>query len=217
MPNMTANTLLSPSMKTIISRWLAGLSLGTTLVGCSHPLPPTEYRAYLADPEHGLVQRQEVNGAVATCAYRPTELLVLQDLAQVPAVTAAARDSLARAYAGKTYCALSFSRGGNEIENYLVNNPAAYQQVLSYLNTGIAADAYLGTPARDSVSALTSLYLRQYGTTGKSTLLLVFDTHRLTLKKGFHVSIQAQRLGLGVLHFPFTANSLAGLPALRID
>ena len=185
------------------------------LVGCSHPVPLAEYRAYLTDPAHGLTQTREVNGATVTCTYRPIPLLVQQDLARIAAATPATHDSLTRTYAGKTYCSLGLARVGGEIENSLVTNPTAYQQTLTYLNTGIAADTYLVTTAHDSVPALASMYLRQYGTTGQSTILLVFDTSKLIPTNGFHLTFRGQRLGLGTLRFPFTAPALAALPELQ--
>lgn len=195
------------------------LGSGSLLLGaCSGPLPPAAYRAYLTDPAHGLSHTAEVGGASITCTYRPPALLVLQDLAAVPAPsTPAARDSLARAYAGKTYCTLALARNGAEIENQFVNDPAAYQQALTYLNTGIAADAFLATTPRDSVPAVASMYVRQYGTTGHSNVLLVFDTHKLAPQQGFHLTLRGQRLGLGTLRFPFAARDLAALPALKFD
>lgn len=207
-----------------LSRWFQLLlltsALATTawvLSGCSRPLPPAEYRAYLTDPSHGLTHTEEVNGAIVTCTYRPIPLLVLQDLAHVSAATPAARDSLARAYAGKTYCALNLSRDGGEIENRFVTGPPTYQQMLAYLNTGIAADTYLATTAHDSVPAFASMYLRQYGTTGQSTIMLVFNTSKLAPEKGCHLTFQGQRLGLGILRFPFAAGDLAALPELQFD
>ena len=191
--------------------------LAGALVGCSHALPPAEYRAYLTDPAHGLTHTQTVNGATVTCTYRPVPLLVLQDLARIDSPTPATRDSLARTYAGKTYCALSLARDGGEIENAFVTNPSAYQQALAYLNTGIAADTYLGTTAQDSVPALGSMYLRQYGTTGQSTIILVFDTSQLQPEHGCHLTFRGQRLGLGTFRFPFTAHDIEALPELRYD
>jgi hypothetical protein len=191
--------------------------LGLLLSNCTAPLPPTEYQTYLADPDHGLTHTTKANGATITCTYRPTALLVLQDLASLPSATPATRDSLARAYAGKTYCTLTLARNGAEIENQFVNNPAAYQQVLTYLNTGIAADAFLATTARDSVPAAASMYVRQFGTTGHSTLLLVFDTHQLAPQHGFYLTLRGQRLGLGTLRFSFASADLAALPALKFD
>ena len=193
------------------------LSAGSSLVmACSSPVSPDDYKAYLMDPAHGLTHVQEANGATVTCTYRPIPLLVLQDLTRISAPTAATRDSLEKTYAGKTYCAMSLTRDGGEIENALVTDPVAYQQALTYLNTGIAADTYLATTAHDSVPALASMYIRQYGTTGQSSILLVFDTHGLTPEKGFHLTFRAQRLGLGTLRFPFAARDLAALPALQL-
>lgn len=194
------------------------ISSSNLLLGsCAAPLPPTAYQAYLTDPAHGLTHSTEANGATITCTYRPTELLVLQDLASMPAASPATRDSLARAYAGKTYCTLTLARNGSEIENQFINDPAAYQQALTYLNTGIAADAFLATTPRDSVPAAASMYVRQYGTTGHSTLLLVFDTHQLTPQQGFHLTLRGERLGLGTLRFPFAGRDLTALPALQFD
>jgi hypothetical protein len=197
----------------------AGLisSLSLLLGSCTGPLPPVAYQAYLADPAHGLTHTTEANGATITCTYRPTELLVLQGLASIPAASPATRDSLTRTYVGKTYCTLMLARNGGEIENQFVNDPAAYQQVLTYLNTGIAADAFLATTPHDSVPAAASMYVRQYGITGHSTLLLVFDTHQLTPQQGFHLTLRGQRLGLGTLRFSFTSHDLAALRPLQLD
>lgn len=202
--------------KKLVTYLLCGLGLLLTSCGTT-PLPLASYRAYLADPTNGLTHTTEANGVTITCTYRPTELLMAQDIANTPTATSAIRDSLTRAYAGKTYCTLTLARQGSEIENQFVNDPATYQQVLTYLNTGITADAFLVTTSRDSVAAAASMYVRQYGTTGHSTLLLVFDTHQLTPAHGFHITLRGQRLGLGTLRFPFSAHDLATLPSLKFD
>ncbi|GGF27933.1 hypothetical protein [Hymenobacter cavernae] len=174
------------------------------------------YHAYLQDAAHGLTHEVEANGAVITCAYRPTDLLVAQDLAISRAVPAAELvDSLRRHYQGKTYCSLSLAQDGAEIENQFITNSTAYTNALAYLNTGIAADVFLVTPTLDSIPALASIYPRQYGTTGHSTVLLIFDTHQLDLSHGFHITFRGDQFNVGTLRFPFTASDLADLPTLR--
>jgi hypothetical protein len=195
---------------------LAGAAIGL-LTGCSQALPPAKFRAYLADPQHGLVQTREAAGVTAMVTYLPVPLLVLRDLAHVPTTGPAVRDSLAGSYAGKAYCTLSLSRQGVEIENILVNNRNAYEQAINYLNTGIAADTYLVSSPHDSVAALSSMYLRQYGTTGHTTILLVFDTRKYPIDRGFSLTLDGRRLGLGTLRFPFAARDLNALPALQYE
>jgi hypothetical protein len=187
------------------------------LTACTAPVSLTEYRKYLADPAHGLAQTREVDGVTITCTYHPAELLALQDFTVGLPDSAApgAFNSLRQAYAGKTHCTLDLSRSGQEIENRFIGDRAAYQQVLNYLNTGLAADVTLSTTARDSVTAASSFYLRHYSTTGRSTVLLVFPTPRRAADQGFSLTLYGNKLGLGTQRFVFTGADVAALPALQ--
>ena len=196
-------------------RLLAGGSL--LLAGCAQPLEEGPYRAYIQEARHGLTQTQEANGATVTCSYRPPDLLVAQELTGREAATPAAVDSLRRSYAGRAYFSLALSQNGTEIENQLVTDHDAFTQAITYLGAGIAQDVYLATPAprADSVAALTALYPRQYGNTGRSTVLLLFDTRRLDLSRGFILSYHDRFFQLGARRFRFAAGDLADLPALK--
>ena len=203
---------------TCLVRWLGRLLSGGVLIvssACSGPLDSVQYRAYLADPTHGLTQTQESNGVHVTCTYRPVDLLIAQDLTGMPASGRSASDSLRQAYAGKTYCSLALAKDSAAIENQFAANPTAFTQTLSYLNTCIAADVFLVTTPHDSVPALASMYPRQYGNTQSSTVLLIFDTRRLNLAQGFHISFHSSALQLSSLRFSFPATTLASIPELK--
>lgn len=185
------------------------------LSSCSRSMPPAEYRAWVADPAHGLVQTHQSQGVSVTCAYRPIDLLVLQELATATSPISPA--SQARAYAGKTCCTLYLTRNGSEVENIFVNDPNTYEKALAYLNTGIAPTVYLATALHDSVPALASMYLRQYGATGSSTVLLTFDTKQLDIAQGFTVTWHDNLFGLGTQRFLFSANTLAAVPTVSYE
>ena len=188
------------------------------LAACSSPLAKPAYLAYLTDPKHGLTHTQEVNGATISCSYRPPDLLLSQELAVRPATTPVVLDSLRRMYASKTYCTLTLSQGGAEIESPLIQNSDAYSQALAYLNTGITQDVILTSNAvpTDSVTALAATYPRQYGATGFSTVLLVFDTHALDLNNGFRVTFRGDKFNLGAVRFAFSGRDLDALPRLQL-
>lgn len=191
--------------------------LGLGLVGCGCPLERPAYLAYLANPAHGLTQTQEANGITVVCSYRPPDLLVSQELT-LEATTAnpVYVDSVRRSYAGKLYCTLALARDSAELEASLSRDEAALGQALSYLSTGIARDVYLrGLGQPDSVAALAASYTRQYGNTGRSTVLLVFPAPRLEVAQGFTISYHDMQFGLGPLRFVFPAHALRDLPALR--
>jgi hypothetical protein len=78
---------------------------------------------------------------------------------------------------------------------------------------------YLATsaPQADSVAALTALYPRQYGNTGRSTVLLLFDTRRLNLSRGFTLTYSRHPFQLGTQRFFFSPpTSPAAGPAILV-
>ena len=192
------------------------LSAGSA--GCSHSLARGPYQAYLNDPAHGLTQTQQVGGFTVTCAYRPLDLLVSQELTiEASSPNPAYVDSLRRAYAGKVYCTLSLSRDSTELEAAVSTNETALTQTLSYLSTGVAHDVYLrGLGQPDSTTALAAAYTRQYGSTGRSTVLLVFSVPYLDVRQGFTLTYRDTQFGLGPVHFIFSAQALGQLPALAL-
>ncbi|HEX8327129.1 MAG TPA: hypothetical protein VF629_06290 [Hymenobacter sp.] len=173
--------------------------------------------AYLNDSKHGLTQTQEINGATVTCSYRPTDLLVSQELAgQENEATAPTLDAVRRTYLGKVYCTLALSRDGAEIENGVIRDELAFGQAISYLSNGIAQNVFLrGAGQADSVSALAATYPRQYGNTGRSTVLLVFAAPKLDITRGFTISYRDTQFNLGPMRFAFSANDIQDLPALQ--
>lgn len=207
----------SPAARPLPQR-LALALLGLGAAGCSGALTPPRYLAYLADPAHGLTQDQEVNGTTITCGYRPPDLLISQELATHDApATPVLRDSLRRTYAGKLYCTLALARDSAELEAAVSRDETALGQTLSYLSAGIAQDVYVrGLDQPDSTAALAAAYTRQYGNTGRSTVLLVFATPRLEVSRGFTLTYRDTQFGLGPVHFVFTPQALGRLPALQL-
>lgn len=195
--------------------WLFGLA--TFATSCTSNLDQAHYLAYLTDPKHGLTLTQETDGATITCTYRPTDLVVSQELASNEGDSRSLMvDSVRKAYATKLYCFLSLARDGGEIENANIRDETALGQAISYLNNGIAQDVFvrgLGQP--DSVAALASTYPRQYGNTGRSTVLLVFPATHLDVSRGFTCSFRDSQFGLAPVRFVFTASSLRALPRLQ--
>lgn len=199
------------------SRYWMGLLGHLVLAGCSHPLEEGEYRTYLKDTGHGLTQVRTVGPITVSCSYRPLDLLVAQEIGSVGQAEPSVIDSLRHHYAGKAYFSLALAQNNTEIENRYVTDQVAFTQALAYLSTNIAQDVYLATPVphADSVAALTALYPRQYGTTGRTTVLLLFDTRRLDLSRGFTLTYHDTHFQLGTVRFPFAAADLNRLPALK--
>ena len=204
--------------KTTVSwaRWSALSLWAIVAAGCTSHLDHDKYLTYLNDQEHGLTQTQQVNGVTITCSYRPIDLLVSQELANQAADSPPLNpDSVRQTFSDRQYLTLSLSRDGTEVENLLIRNELAFGQAISYLSNGIAQDVFLhGLGQPDSVAAIAATYPRQYGNTGRSTVLLVFATPQLHATRGFTVTYRDTHFNLGPTRFVFSPRDLQRLPLL---
>ena len=198
------------------ARWSVIILWAIVAVGCTSYLDHDKYLAYLNDPEHGLTQTQQVNGVSITCGYRPIDLLVSQELANQAADPLPLNpDSVRQTFRDKQYLTLSLSRDGAEVENLLIRNELAFGQAISYLSNGIAQDVFLhGLGQPDSVAAIAATYPRQYGNTGRSTVLLVFAAPQLDATRGFTVTYRDTHFNLGQTRFVFLPQDVQRLPRL---
>ena len=104
---------------------------------------------------------------------------------------------------------LALSVNNQELENQYIANGPLYTRVLQYLNYDIAQDVYLRLPGRpDSVAAIAASYPRQYGSTGRSSVLLVFPVPDKELRHGCRVTFQGSKLELGTRRFVFSAQDI---------
>jgi len=127
---------------------------------------------------------------VVTCAYHPQPAAPTQ-----------------------TYFTLTLAQDHQEIENQYITNAPVFARVLQYLNADIAHDAYLrlsGHP--DSLAAIAASYPRQYGATGRSSILLVFPISPRQLRHGCTLTFDGTRLALGTHRFLFPTADLQATP-----
>ena len=111
--------------------------------------------------------------------------------------------------ATQTSFILTLANDGQEIENKYIIRSALYTRVLQYLNYDIARDVYLRLPNQpDSVAAVTASYPRQYGSTGRSSVLLVFPISEKQLRHGCFITFKGEKLELGTRRFVFTAQDI---------
>ena len=104
---------------------------------------------------------------------------------------------------------LALASNNQEIENQYIANAPLYTRVLQYLNYDIAQDVYLRLPHQpDSVAASTASYPRQYGNTGRSSVLLVFPVAEKQLRHGCFITFKGEKLELGTRRFTFTAHDI---------
>ena len=87
------------------------------MAACSSPdyLPEKELQSFLLDEDHGLMKTVESNGIDVRLVYRPTDMLVAQELRGEEKPTSEQIDKARKKYDSHGYFLLSLSSGNHEV------------------------------------------------------------------------------------------------------
>jgi hypothetical protein len=175
-------------------------------------LTPAQLSTYVADPEHGLQQRQQVGQTEVTVTYQPTELLVareIQDVGRDPHLV----DSLRHQYSKAAYFLLSISRDGRDVLQPATGF-AHYSELLQTLAFHMDDQVRLVTSQGDTLRP-TNYYLDRTATgSNASYLLLAFA--KPASSGTWHLHLRECGLGTGDLSFVFDAQQLRAVPTLLL-
>src|SRR5258706_7487689 len=98
------------------------------LSGCNKTASRQGLLAYTFDPDHGLYQKLEKDGAIIEVIYRPSDLILYQQL-KGEVKSAAQVDSMKSYYRSMDYFLLRLSRNGKEITIPYAGDPSKFNQV----------------------------------------------------------------------------------------
>jgi hypothetical protein len=173
-----------------------------------------ELKAYIVDPENGLIKTTSKGDVNINVIYRPSELVVAQ---QIDGVTDKAEIQRAHVdFDGLTYFVLKMDRNGQEIENKLVSDPERFGQVISHLSSRIASDIYV-IGDKDTVYAVDAIYTRMFGSAAATSVMVVFDKSIKQNEGPLTFHLDDETLGLGHLNFKFLSSDIKKAPTLNLN
>lgn len=161
------------------------LLLATAFPACNRSFTKEEFQEYVKNPKNGLVQEKELNGTTIKLAYKPYQLLAMQEIGAVDSLTKEKQNEIMDRYHKQHYFLLSFSQGGKEI---LANaaDRQRFSQMVQQFSFGMSRSVILTTAERDTLSLIDFHAPRYYGMSPSTDILLVFEkkdqkTKQLTL------------------------------------
>ncbi len=168
---------------------------------------------YLKDPGNGYLQSKTINGVDYSLLYKPTDLLVQQELGSQADL--AALDSLRRKYDQYCYFNLSMSRGDQELLNSVAGDRQAFGAMVNQLAFGMADKIHLHTQERDTIELIDYVYPRMYGMSRNTSLLLVYPRDEILATESITVSVEDLGFGTGEVSFRHNVAHILEQPRLR--
>lgn len=147
------------------------------LAACNKNMSYDEYVSYVNNPKNGLIQEKTVNGTTIKLTYKPTQMMVQQELERIDSLTNEIKESIQGKYADKHYLTLSFSQNSKEILSSN-SNRQQFSQLVNQFAFNMGNQVLLTTETRDTLQLLDFHYPRLYGMAPSTNIIFVFEREK---------------------------------------
>jgi hypothetical protein len=192
------------------------LLLLVTLSACGNKSFDTveEITAFISDEGNEYCYNKEVSGVSYTLLYRPTDLLVKQELGD--SISEKRVNELREKYNKYLYFNLSMSLNGQELLSNVVRDKQQFGQMVNDLAFNMNEKVHFYSPEKDTLAMIDFVYPRMYGMTNATTILIVYPRDKQFLKEDY-LNFTIEDLGLytGEVKFKVHTQPLKNEPQLN--
>lgn len=170
---------------------------------------------YLEEKENGYLQEKNINGYNFSLLYKPTDLLVEQELCEDRSEKKI--KELREKYQKYMYFTLSMSKDNKELLSTTPTNRNEFGAMVNQLAFGMREKVHLFTQQKDTLEMLDYNYPRMYGMSQSTTLLFVYPKNEKYLEEEF-LNFTIQDLGTytGEVKFKIPTNIIRNEPKIKL-
>ena len=138
---------------------------------------------FLKDEDQGYMQSKNINGYDFTLIYKPTDVLVAQELQDTEDKKQVA--ALRAKYQKYLYFNLSMGKNNKELLSVTPKNRQEFGAMVNQLAFGMGEKVHLLSPQKDTLELLDYVYPRMYGMTNSTSMLFVYPRDEKFLKEDY--------------------------------
>ncbi len=173
-----------------------------------------EMNSYIKEEDNGYLYKKTVAGVDYVLQYKPTDLLVNQELGDK--INPSQIEKLRKQYGQYLYFNLSMSKNDQELLNGVAGDKAKFGQMVNELAFGMEEKLHVYTPAKDTLELADFIYPRMYGMSNSTSIMIVYPRDPKYLKEEY-LNFVVEELGLdtGDIKFKLDTKALNNEPQLR--
>lgn len=165
-----------------------------------------EMSKYIKDEDNGYYYKKTVAGVDYVLQYRPTDVLVKQELGDK--IDAAQINKLRRKYRKYLYFNLSMSKNNQELLNGMASDKAKFGQMVNELAFGMEEKIHFYTPEKDTLAMADFIYPRMYGMSNNTSIMIVYPRESKFVTQDY-LNFVVEDLGLDTGDIKFKVNPQA--------
>ncbi len=173
---------------------------------------PEEMNDFIQNEDNGYHYKKNVADVDYVLQYRPTDLLVKQELSDN---NNSQIDKLRKQYSKYMYFNLSMSKNNQELLNGVAQDKAKFGQMVNELAFGMEEKLHVYTPTKDTLALADFIYPRMYGMSNSTSIMIVYPRDEKYLKQDY-LNFVIEDLGLetGDVKFKLNTKALINEPQL---
>lgn len=170
-----------------------------------------ELWTYLKNPDNGYSKSKSINGVDYTVYYKPTDLLVDQELDSFSKENI---EKLRAKYGKYLYFTLTLSKGGKELLGSAANRQK-FGEMVNQLSFGMGEKVHVYTPQKDTLNLLDYSAPRMYGMSPTTNILFVYPKEEKYLEQEYlNIAIEDFGLNTGEVKFKIETEKIKKQPGL---
>lgn len=195
----------------IAYRFLFLLFLFVMLSSCKKELSAEEIEQYIQDSKNGTKKSFESEDFKAVISYRPTDLMVNQELV----VGKKDKEALRKNYEQYHYFVLNLQNNGTDLLNSAAADKSMFAAINEQLSFTLNEHVYALDEKKDTAYLIDFAFPRLYETAKSTAVLLVFKADALSTDK-FKICLKDIGNTTGIIEFDFDKKDLKNIPSLKI-
>jgi len=199
----------------ITFRFLLIFALSTIYFSCNRKSfnSEEEFLTYLKEKPNGYIQHKNVNGYDFTLMYRPTDLLVKQEL--LNNIKDKSLKELRAKYKGYLYFNLSISKNNKELLSSVPKDLNEFSGLTRQLIFNMDGKVNLFNNKKDTIKIIDYVYPRPYGMNHSTTIMFIYPRDTEKLKTDYlNFSVEDFGLNTGEIKFKIDTKKIKEEPQL---
>ncbi|PCI93074.1 MAG: hypothetical protein COB15_16960 [Flavobacteriales bacterium] len=184
------------------------------LNSCQSKLTEAELKTYIQNPENGLMQEKKVNNVEYKLIYKPTALMINQELRNKE-ITNGLLDSLEEKYSKHHYFMLSVNVNNRDILSSKAGNKGEFGSAVYQLSFNMNEKTFLVNDNLDTLGLVDYVFPRMYGMSPATNMLFVFEKGDWEHTKSLKLHINEFGLNTGNTKYKFLAKDIKNIPAIK--
>lgn len=172
-----------------------------------------EMNDYIQNEDNGYHYKKTVADVDYVLQYRPTDLLVKQELGDE--INPAKVEKFRKHYSQYLYFNLSMSKNNQELLNGVAQDKAKFGQMVNELAFGMEDKLHVYTPTKDTLALADFIYPRMYGMSNSTSIMIVYPRDKKYMNQDY-LNFVIEDLGLetGDIKFKLDTKALINEPQL---